>query len=100
MPIRTPSGELATKATPPAWLTSSASALRASKPDDRFEIIQRPSKTNAGQVEWRIRCYDCPGKIYTPGPGETLENFNIHVANRHHRANVTARLEKEKEEKK
>lgn len=84
------------KATPPTWLLEAANELRGTHPDDRFEIISRQSKTNpGGEVEWRIRCHDCPGKIYTPGPGESLQNFNIHVANRGHRANVNARVEKE-----
>lgn len=95
-PKKPAAGTAGPKASPPGWLLDAANELRASHPDDRFEIIPRPSKTNAGETEWRIRCHDCPGKIYTPGPGETLENFRIHVANRGHRANVNGRLDKEK----
>jgi hypothetical protein len=30
-------------------------------------------------------------QLYTPGPGETLDNFMVHVRNRQHRANVEGR---------
>jgi SWI/SNF-related matrix-associated actin-dependent regulator of chromatin subfamily B protein 1 len=39
----------------------------------------------------RIRCRDCPGKLYTPGPGMTVENFEVHLKNRQHRERVEAR---------
>lgn len=39
----------------------------------------------------RIRCHDCPGKLYTPGPGMTVENFEVHLKNRLHREKVDAR---------
>lgn len=74
--------------TPPDWLKASAESLRGKYTHDRFEL--RPK----GVGEWRIRCLDCPGKLYNPGPGETLTNFEVHLKNRAHRANVAARLEK------
>ena len=40
----------------------------------------------------RIRCNDCPGKLYTPGPGSTVENFEVHLKNRIHREKVDARV--------
>jgi SWI/SNF-related matrix-associated actin-dependent regulator of chromatin subfamily B member 1 len=43
----------------------------------------------------RIKCLDCPGKLYTPGPGESVENFEVHVKIRKHREEVEARLAKE-----
>ena len=39
----------------------------------------------------RIKCLDCPGKLYTPGPGITVENFKIHLENRIHREKVEER---------
>jgi SWI/SNF-related matrix-associated actin-dependent regulator of chromatin subfamily B protein 1 len=39
----------------------------------------------------RIRCHDCPGKLYTPGPEMTVENFEVHLKNRLHREKVDAR---------
>ncbi|PPQ70557.1 hypothetical protein CVT26_013144 [Gymnopilus dilepis] len=43
-------------------------------------------------TNWRIRCADCPGKIYYPGPGETLANFDVHLKNREHRRRVSERV--------
>lgn len=41
----------------------------------------------------RIRCFDCSGKLYTPGPDTTVGNFEVHIKNRLHRERVTARVE-------
>lgn len=40
----------------------------------------------------RIRCLDCPGKLYTPGPDMSAKNFEVHLKNRQHREKVEARL--------
>jgi SWI/SNF-related matrix-associated actin-dependent regulator of chromatin subfamily B member 1 len=40
----------------------------------------------------RIRCLDCPGKLYTPGPETTVGNFEVHLKNKQHLENVKARL--------
>lgn len=40
----------------------------------------------------RIRCLDCPGKLYNPGPGMGVEAFEVHLKNRGHRENVEGRL--------
>lgn len=40
----------------------------------------------------RIRCHDCPGKLYTPGPGMTVDNFEVHLRNRQHKQNVDERV--------
>lgn len=40
----------------------------------------------------RIRCLDCPGKLYTPGPGTTVENFEVHLRNRQHKERVEERV--------
>ncbi len=39
----------------------------------------------------RIRCNDCPGKLYTAGPGLTVENFEVHLKNRQHKERVEVR---------
>jgi SWI/SNF-related matrix-associated actin-dependent regulator of chromatin subfamily B protein 1 len=39
----------------------------------------------------RIRCHDCPGKLYTPGPDTTVGNFEVHLKNRQHRERVDSR---------
>ncbi|EPQ26659.1 uncharacterized protein PFL1_05639 [Pseudozyma flocculosa PF-1] len=81
--------------TPAEWLLQSAATLRARYPNDRFEIQPRPVPAHLptpAVPEWRVRCLDCPGKLYTPGPGESLNNFEIHLRNRQHRANVNSRV--------
>lgn len=40
----------------------------------------------------RIRCHDCPGKLYTPGPAMTVDNFEVHLRNRQHKERVDERL--------
>lgn len=40
----------------------------------------------------RIRCHDCPGKLYTPGPAMTVDNFEVHLRNRQHKERVEERL--------
>lgn len=39
----------------------------------------------------RIRCHDCPGKLYTPGPALTVDNFEVHLKNRQHKERVEER---------
>ena len=40
----------------------------------------------------RIRCLDCTGKLYTPGPETTVTNFAVHFRNGRHKEKVAARL--------
>ncbi|KHJ33144.1 putative chromatin remodeling complex protein [Erysiphe necator] len=95
---------------PPSWLVSGLDELLKLYPNDRFEGTMRYSAVNTvtetplttpqlGQytdgVKWmflpRIRCNDCPGKLYTPGPDATVGNFEIHLKNRQHRERVELR---------
>lgn len=98
---------------PPNWLTKGLNTLHA-KPayaQDRFEGMMRysaidtrtdtPTAMPAPGSEIpshlafvylpRIRCQDCPGKLYTPGPLMTVDNFEVHLKNRLHREKVEAR---------
>ncbi|EJD02050.1 SNF5-domain-containing protein [Fomitiporia mediterranea MF3/22] len=75
----------------PQWQEGALAEMQARYPDDRFEIILR-KQNNGNQPEWRVKCLDCPGKLYTPGPGESLSNFEVHLKNRQHRAKVHGRL--------
>ena len=77
---------------PPQWLQRALSVIRAKYPADRFWEIAWPAEDGSGLLEWRIRCGDCPGKLYKLGPGDSLSNFEIHLKNRSHRAAVAARL--------
>ncbi|EED12862.1 SWI-SNF complex subunit (Snf5), putative [Talaromyces stipitatus ATCC 10500] len=95
----------------PSWLISGLEKLKKGYPNDRFEGVMRysavdtatmnPVATSSGpppniklkyQYLPRIRCLDCPGKLYTPGPGMTVENFEVHLRNRLHKERVEARL--------
>ncbi|GAA5834515.1 hypothetical protein JCM9279_004339 [Rhodotorula babjevae] len=80
---------------PLPWMLAAAAELRAKQVDDRFEIIPRPRPSDPNVQEWRIRCLDCPGKLYNLGPGESLDGFLVHFKNRVHRGNVDARLLRE-----
>ncbi|KAE9405504.1 hypothetical protein BT96DRAFT_812084 [Gymnopus androsaceus JB14] len=62
-------------------------------PHDKFEVVLR-KVGDAGSAEWRIKCVDCPGKLYKPGPGEALSNFEVHLKNRQHRQRVDERVAK------
>ena len=35
----------------------------------------------------------CISQLYTPGPAETLANFEVHLKNRLHRTKVNARVQ-------
>ena len=39
-----------------------------------------------------IKCLDCPGKLYTPGPGLGFSNFEVHLRSRIHRDKVERRF--------
>ncbi|KAK8205782.1 hypothetical protein IWZ00DRAFT_546976 [Phyllosticta capitalensis] len=92
---------------PPApWLTEAVAKLHEKHSTSAFEALMRYSaidKTSNAQVRlenlqpgaqppsnvkfmWlpRIKCLDCPGKLYTAGPGLTVENFEVHLKNRLH----------------
>jgi protein-tyrosine phosphatase len=96
---------------PPLWLSKELAELKKKYPNGLFEATMRyvitdqatmasikvdrnsPLPQNAkSQYAPRIRCLDCPGKLYTAGPGQTLENFEVHLSNRLHTANVEMRL--------
>lgn len=100
---------------PPDWLTSGLALLQRSYPDDSFQgsmryavvdsstgamlpdevLRQQPLPPNA-MAAWlpRIKCNDCPNKLYTPGPENTVENFEVHLKNVRHRENVQMRTGK------
>ncbi|EEB87107.1 hypothetical protein MPER_15682, partial [Moniliophthora perniciosa FA553] len=43
---------------------------------ERFEAVPAKVNTASGATtEWRIKCMDCPGKFYKPGPDGKLSNF-------------------------
>ncbi|KAJ7039043.1 SNF5-domain-containing protein [Mycena alexandri] len=76
---------------PPLWLQNAMAAmqLQPEYTNDRYEAVV---KANARDWEWRLKCLDCPGKIYITGPGETLNNYELHLKNRLHRQRVNERI--------
>ncbi|CAG8627324.1 11846_t:CDS:10 [Dentiscutata erythropus] len=72
----------------PEWIIQQRDQLNRKYPRDCFDIIQRP---NHHPTEFRIKCFDCPGKLYQPGPDLTLGNFEIHLKNKSHRMAVEKR---------
>lgn len=61
--------------------------------------ITNPETGEKQVVKWmwqpRIRCDDCPGKLYTAMPEQTIEKFEVHLKNKKHKAMVEERLAKE-----
>ena len=94
-------------------------------PDDQFGLTEKPRGAAGPDepMEFRLKCFgmsprafplksmtaeidpsharpllssaDCPGKVYKPGPGETLENFAAHLRFTGHIRAVASRLEQE-----
>ncbi|KAL8655762.1 MAG: hypothetical protein Q9210_000688 [Variospora velana] len=99
---------------PPTWLTQALDRLQHNYPDDEFEGLMRYTavdvttdlpvplnkETPAEGVRYmyypRIRCKDCPGKMYTPGPEMGVNNFEVHLKNRLHREKVDERVQANK----
>lgn len=96
---------------PPAWLQAGLNKLKLTHPNDSFEGVMRysavdtetlapvanpnnlqPNQKIKYQYLPRIRCHDCPGKLYTPGPAMTVDNFEVHLRNRQHKERVDERL--------
>lgn len=68
------------------WMPSKKRILQARNPHDVFDIVQLENG------DYKVFCYDCPNKLYTIGPNETLKNFEVHLRNRSHRNSVEARM--------
>ncbi|KAK2808045.1 hypothetical protein FQN50_005127 [Emmonsiellopsis sp. PD_5] len=100
---------------PPTWLVRGLTNLSRSYPRDSFEGTMRytavdpqtslPLSSSTQQQQQagqkltykyfpRIRCHDCPGKLYTPGPAMTVDNFEVHLKNRQHKERVEERWAK------
>ncbi|EMC95571.1 hypothetical protein BAUCODRAFT_58044, partial [Baudoinia panamericana UAMH 10762] len=101
---------------PPPWLHTATQTLRDRHPESDFEPLMRPYTVNisdnttvksqldpgasapAGvKIHYmpRIRCNDCPGKLYTAEPGKVVDAFEVHLRNRNHRNNVLERQERQ-----
>jgi len=99
----------------PQWLEEALGALRLHYPHAQFEItrLRRIVETESDAVVNRdppaseqisddgqfvyfpvIRCLDCPGELYSPGPDATVVRLEIHLKSPLHRRNIDARLSK------
>ncbi|OQN99283.1 hypothetical protein B0A48_15132 [Cryoendolithus antarcticus] len=100
---------------PPPWLTTGISTLRSRHPDSDFTAFMKayllsPDATTqirppeppqpghsaselGGGIFYlpRIRCNDCPGKVYTTVEESVVEGFEVHLKNRVHRGRVEER---------
>ncbi|KAJ7072654.1 SNF5-domain-containing protein [Mycena amicta] len=74
---------------PPDWLLNCMQDMQNEWKNDKFEVI---CKANTTDWEWRIKCLDCPGKVYITGPDQTLSNYELHLKNRLHRQRVNERM--------
>ncbi|KAI0829023.1 hypothetical protein BC628DRAFT_1361950 [Trametes gibbosa] len=65
-------------------------------PNDAFDVRahQRQNPSTGGVVTvFHMMCGDCPEELYTPGPGDTLGNFEVHLNDHVHRGRVHARMQ-------
>jgi SWI/SNF-related matrix-associated actin-dependent regulator of chromatin subfamily B member 1 len=69
--------------------------LYAVDPDSGNIIIKsdgKPIPENAKyQFVPRIKCHDCPGKVYNPGQGQNTDGFEIHLKTNFHKQRVEQR---------
>ncbi|KAL9104983.1 MAG: hypothetical protein Q9163_000155 [Psora crenata] len=101
---------------PPSWLVTALSRLQQMYPNDRFEgtmrytavsretdlpvhnVSSKPNELPPDDIKMmfypRIKCLDCPGKLYTPGPEAGVTNFEVHLKNKVHRERVEERVKK------
>jgi len=102
------------KPPPPPWLQEALQALQVNYPNDLFEgcmknaavrrdtneILRQDNATEPENIkhQWlpRIKCIDCPGKLYTAGPDNPAGNFEVHLRNRAHMGKVEARIAKKR----
>jgi SWI/SNF-related matrix-associated actin-dependent regulator of chromatin subfamily B member 1 len=69
--------------------------LSTGKPTKNYQLDPGMAAPPELQFQYlpRIRCNDCPGKLYTAVPGRVKEDFEVHLRNRAHRQAVQDRQE-------
>lgn len=99
---------------PPAWLVAALERFKQEPAyaNDHFEgtmrytaidsntgmaaTLPQPNQPVPPHIRFyflpRIRCLDCPGKLYTPGPDISAANFEVHLKNKVHKEKVELRL--------
>ena len=96
----------------PTWLTSGLEELHKQYPDVLTEGMMRHAAVSAATgllcaeppadqptpegIKYkyfpRIRCYDCPRRLYMPGPDKTVGRFEIHLKNGQHSERLAGRI--------
>ncbi|KAJ6494725.1 hypothetical protein C8R47DRAFT_380018 [Mycena vitilis] len=68
---------------PPPRLSDAAQALRDEYKHANFDMMCKRGAISGW--EWGVLCleYHCPGRLYTPCEGETMEKFRVHLLNYH-----------------
>lgn len=65
---------------------------------DNNETVRAEARPAESEIKYqwlpRIKCQDCAGKVYTAGPDNAIENFEVHLKNRGHKDKVEARIKK------
>ncbi|KAL5329262.1 hypothetical protein ACEPPN_002772 [Leptodophora sp. 'Broadleaf-Isolate-01'] len=99
----------------PTWFKMGLAVLRKKYPNDRFEgrmvsfdavtnkpcATPKPDQPSEGKKYIyypRIRCHDCPKKMYLSWSERDGDNFEIHLKNKHHVERVLARIQRSKQE--
>ncbi|KAK6512638.1 hypothetical protein TWF481_001520 [Arthrobotrys musiformis] len=76
----------------PLWLKAQLNTLsNRNSPAYFWAVMHHPSHDYTKPAEPRIRCADCPDMLYFPGPGETLDNFRVHLRNIKHMNRIESR---------
>lgn len=62
-----------------------------------FETVVQPNEPvpliSEETLHSKIKCLDCPGRLHSPGPGMSIDNFQIHLKSRLHREKVPKSVE-------
>jgi hypothetical protein len=48
---------------PPEWLSECLAEAKSKYPGNVFSLTSKRGASGQEEVEWRIRCLDCPGKV-------------------------------------
>ncbi|KAF3909333.1 hypothetical protein ABW20_dc0110475 [Dactylellina cionopaga] len=76
----------------PAWLQEQLLVLSEEhSPAFFWALMHYPNNDSSRPPEPRIRCFDCPEMLYFAGPGESLQNFRIHLRNIGHMNRLQSR---------
>ena len=73
----------------PEWVKEVLMHFKQTRPHDRLDPVYRPNASGDERTHWKMKCLDCPGKVYSCEPS----NLEIHMKNRKHIDSVNKRLQ-------